>query len=473
MSFIADTQTKLDTAARKIERINPSAAKRLFRLSAAVGRAPNSMYDAWSANDIHQMVGAQAITEQMRAKDIPGQGLRFLEWVRNLLIFLPLVLTWYGISNAVSSYATFVNVVTSSPTADKTQLQLPFLYLWQQRFGGYLPDWLTLSRLAFYDFLLLFLLVLLTAIVNVRTHLRTSRKEQEAELLQEELTDALSDAALCLTRPRAAGGGVGGVDISPQLQQLQEEIEKDRLSREQTMQNARALIDPIAPLLQNMINEALHIRQSMDNLGQVQQRSMDSLSQVLQNLGGAAQQIVRDQQQMLGIVGQLLTEQKDTSLSVKQLVEDQKTWGQSIEKAVQEFTVIARGLNDLPAAIKLWTSQLEALVNQLGVEHQAQITVTQQTADAAANLRVVFDQVEEVANSLRSISKDFFDVMNMMQGFPDVVNASIGEVARQYNNAAASVAQGGTNLNYAARMLYDVANRLNGGSNGQPQPVNS
>ncbi len=471
MSFIADTQTKLDTVARKIQKINPSAANRLFRLSAAVGRAPNSMYDAWSLNDIHQMVGAQAITEQMRAKDIPNQGLRFLEWVRNLLIFLPLVLTWYGISNAVNSYYTFVTVVNSSPSADKTQIQLPFLYLWQQRFGGYLPGWLTLGNLAFYDFILLLLLVLLTAVVNVRTHLRTGRKEQEAELLQEELTDALSDAALCLTGPRAGQqGGVGGIDISPQLQQLQEEIEKDRQSREETMQHARALIDPIAPLLQSMINEAQYIRGSMDNLGQVQQRSMDNLSQVLQSLAGVAQQIVTDQQQLLITVGELLTEQKSNSLSVKQLVEDQRIWGQSILNAVQEFTTTSQGLNQMPAAVKLWTSQLEALVNQLGVEHKAQTTVTQQTADTAAHLKDAFDQVEEVATSLRSISKDFFDVMNMMQRFPDVVNASVDEVARQYNSAAASVAQGGNNLSYAAHVLYEAANRLNSGSNGQPHP---
>lgn len=468
MSFIADTQTKLDTVARKIQKINPSAANRLFRLSAAVGRAPNSMYDAWSLNDIHQMVGVQAITEQLRAKDIPSQGLRFLEWTRNLLIFLPLVLTWYGISNAVNSYYTFVTVVRNNPAADQAQIQLPFLYLWQQRFGGYLPGWLTLGNLAFYDFILLFLLVILTAIVNVRTHLRTSRKEQEAELLQEELTDALSDASLCLTRPRAGqGGGVGGVDISPQLQQLQEEIQKDRESRDATRQDFKTLIEPLAPLLQNMITRAQYIQGSMDNLAQVQQSSMNGLSQTLQGLSATAQQLVTNQEQLLTTVGELLTEQKNGTLSVKQMVEDQRIWGQAIMNAVQEFAKLSQGLNQMPAAIKQWTAQLEALVNQLSVEHQAQITVTEKTSDAAAHLKSAFDQVEKVAADLISISNDFFDLKNMMQGFPGFVNATIGEVARQYNTAAASVAQGGNNLNDAARILQEAANRLNGSSNGQ------
>src|SRR2546425_1370890 len=254
MSFIVDTQTKVDTVARKIQNINPSAANRLFRLSAAVGRAPNSMADAWAANNVQQMIDAHVIAEQMRANDIPGLGLRALEWVRNLLIFLPLVLTWYGISNAVSSYSTFINTITSNPHADKTQLQFPFLYLWQQGFGGYLPGWLVLSRLAFYDFIMLLLLVLLTGIVNIRSNLRTSRKEQEVELLQEELTDALADAALCLTNRRGSQQQAGGgVDIS---QQLLDQMEKERQHREQELVALKSFSDALAPIAQNMLNGA-------------------------------------------------------------------------------------------------------------------------------------------------------------------------------------------------------------------------
>lgn len=456
MSFIADTQSKLDKVARKIQNLNPSAANRLFQLSAAVGHAQNSMYDAWSANDIHQMVGAQAITEQMRAKDIPHLGLRILEWFRNLLIFLPLVVTWFGISSALNSYTTFVSVVNSDPKADKTQLQLPFIYLWQQGFGGRLPDWLVLSKLAFYDFILLLILVALTGIVNIRTHLRTSSKEQEAELLQEELTDALADAALCLTRPRAGQpGGVAGVDISPQLQQLQEEFEKDRLSREQGLTDFKTTFSPMIPILQNLLNGAPYLQQSIDNL-----------RQTLLNLDGPVQQIVNDQQQMLNTVGQLLHEQQTANQEVQQLVNNQRAWGQLIERAINELVRTTQGLNTMPAAINQWTGQLSTLINELSVEHQAQTIVTQQIAEAAAKLQVAFEQAQEAANNLGAMSTHFYDIMNMMKAFPDTVRSSLGQVTRDYNDAAARVAQGGYQLNNAASMLLNVVSRLN----GQPHP---
>ena len=111
MSFIAETQTKVDTVARKLQQINPSATDRLFKLSAAIGHASGSRYDSWARNDIHELIGVQAIIEQLRARDIPNRALRILEFIRNLLIFVPLAVTWYGISSTLNSYTTFVNSI--------------------------------------------------------------------------------------------------------------------------------------------------------------------------------------------------------------------------------------------------------------------------------------------------------------------------------------------------------------------------
>lgn len=451
MSFITDTQTKIDTIARKIQKVNPSAATRLFRLSGAVGNAPNSMPDAWAATNIQQMIDTHTIAAQMRAQDIPPWGLRVLEWIRNLLIFLPLVLTWYGISSAVNSYSTYVNSLSKS---DLPALP-PFLYLWQQGFGGYLPGWLTLSRLAFYDFVLLALLVFLTAVVNIRVHLRSSAKEQEVELLQEELTDALADAALCLTTRR----GQQPTNVADLSRQLLDELGKERqrlddlsTRREKELADLKSFTDALVPISQNMLNGATHIQQSTS-----------ALTQVLQGLTSPVQQLVNDQQQMLSTIAQVLQMQRETGENVRQLVADQKTWGQDLEQAIDELTLSTRSLNQLPATINQWTGQLGGLVNQLSVEHQAQTTVSQMTADVASGLQDALRNIHNASNELRSMANDFFTIMNMQKDFPNAVKASLNEVIRDYNNAAANVAQGGNNLAYAARMLFDAANRLNGG----------
>lgn len=385
-----------------------------------------------------------------------------LEWLRNLLIFLPLVLTWYGISQAVNSYSVFVNAITNDPHADKTQLTLPFLYLWQQGFGGHLPSWLVLSKLAFYDFVLLFLLVALTAIVNVRSHLRTSRKDQEAELLQEELTDALADAALCLTARRGQQP-MDAVDIAKQLLgELEKERQRlDALSkrREKELADLKDFTDALVSISQNMLNGAVHVEQSIVNL-----------TQVLQSLTAPIQQMGTDQRQLLTTIGQLLHLQSDTNQDVKQLVTDQKSWGQSLEDAIGEFTISTRSINQFSNKINQWSTQLEALVTQLSNEHKAQTTISQMTADAATGLQEALKVIHQASVELRSMAMDFYTVMNTQKAFPDAVKTSLNDVIRDYNNAAASVAQGGNNLAYAARILYEAANRLNGGGNGQVRP---
>ena len=475
MTFTSDTQGKLDTVAGKIQKTNKSAAERLFRLSAAVGRAPDSMANAWAATDVHYMIDARVIAEQMRAQDIPGLWLRFLEWVRNVLIFLPLVVTWYGVSRAMGSYSVYVNAIVNDPRADKTPLTLPFLYLWEQGFGGHLPGWLVLSQLAFYDFVLLALLFLLTGFVNIRSHLRTSRKEQEAELVQEELTDALADAALCLT-DRRGQQPMDAVDIAKQLlDELGKERQRlDALSsrREKELADLKGFTDALIPISRNMLEGAVHIKQSADNLTLAFQQSTNNLAQVFQNITPQIQQMATDQKQLLGTVGQLFQVQNGTYQEVKQLVEDQKNWGQALEDAVDEFTVSTRGINQFTGQINQWSNHLSGLVTQLTNEHQAQTTVSQMTADAARGLQEALKEIQQASNNLRSMAADFYSILNMQKAFPDVVKASLNDVIRDYNNAAANVAQGGSNLSYAAKILYDAAGRLNGGNgHGMGGPV--
>jgi len=444
VNIVNDTQVKLNTLADKIRRVNPSAAARLLRLSAAVRRDQGSMADAWAANDVHRMIDAHVIAEQWRARDIPPFWLRLLEWLRNLLIFVPLAMTWLGISMAVSSYSAFVNAINSNPHADKAQLQLPFLYLWQQGFGNRLPGWLVLGNLALYDFLLLCFLLLLTAIVNIRSHLRSSQKEEEAELLQEELTDALTDAALCLT-DRRGQQPMDAVDIA---KQLLDELAKERqrldalaLRREKELADLNGFTDALVPISQNMLNGAGYIQQATDQL-----------KQVLQDLTAPIQQMAAAQQQLLGDVGQLIQLQGETSRDVKQMMGDLSTWGTTMKDALDEFSTETRGLNQLPTAINQWSNQLTGLVTQLGNQYNAQATLSQMAASAGTNLQQALKEIGSASNELRSMANDFFTMMNSQK-----------DVLRDYNSAAASVAQGGNNLGYAAQRLYEVANRLNGG----------
>lgn len=448
MTFAQNTQLKLEHVASKIEHVNPTASARLMRLSSAIGRAPDSMPEAWAATNVQQMIDVHAVAAHWRAKDTPALFWRILDWVRNLLIFAPVALTWLGISKAVEAYSLYIAAAKSDPHIDSAHLaqivQTPFLYLWQQGFDGYLASAFTLSSLALTDFALLAAMLLLTGFVNFRTHLRSSQKEQEAEMIQEELSDALADAALCLTTTYSQQP----TNVADLSRKLLDELAKERqrlddlsTRREKELADLKSFTDALLPISQNMLNGASHIQQSSDNL-----------TNTLQNLTAPLRQLVSDIQGMLNSIAQAIQLQRETSESVKQLVSDQKSWGNDLEEAMDELSIATRSLNQLPASINQWTGQLSGLVNQLTVEHQAQTTVSQMTADASSGLQEALKAIHQTANEMRSMASDLFTIMNLQRDLPNAVRTSLADVV----NAANS-------LNYASQMLMNVSARLNGG----------
>src|SRR5713226_8317366 len=111
----------LGELADKIKDRDEKAASRLRALGEAVGGGSNA--DAWATTDIHQMIETDAIVERYKRQQKPDKIVVRLELARNTLIFGPLIVTWYGISQAVSAYHDLIG-------KDQGQANLPFLYLW-------------------------------------------------------------------------------------------------------------------------------------------------------------------------------------------------------------------------------------------------------------------------------------------------------------------------------------------------------
>src|SRR5207249_3436083 len=133
-------------------------------------------YEDWAATDIHRVINPRMIAEGIKSKATPGWMLRIFEWIRNGLVFIPLTLTWLAIWQAIPLYEDQVN-------RNKDLSQFPFLYLWQQGFGGKLNPFFLLSNVALFDAALLALIFLLTLFVTWRYSVTNAQREKDAELL--------------------------------------------------------------------------------------------------------------------------------------------------------------------------------------------------------------------------------------------------------------------------------------------------
>ncbi|MEO8746681.1 MAG: hypothetical protein ABI379_03360 [Rhodanobacter sp.] len=192
----AYVKIQLEALANDIEEKSgdTKAANRLRNLRDAVDGGNQA--DAWASADINKLINPEQIVEYYRNQPIADSVASTLEFVRNILIFLPLLVSWFGISQAVSKYGDFLG-------KNQDQLTQPFLYLWQTGFGNQLPFIFRLGFLAGLDAVLILLLVGVSVGHSFLADLGKQGRFKEAERLRSDLANALAGATLCLaTRNR-------------------------------------------------------------------------------------------------------------------------------------------------------------------------------------------------------------------------------------------------------------------------------
>lgn len=118
----------------------------------------------WAARDIESLLPTPQIPAIERLR-ILQQRLLFL---RNVIVFLPVTITWIAISEASSSFSTFI--------AENEAIVLNFLEFWQGGYGDLNPIW-KLSSIALIDFFILAIIILLTIGAQV-LRLRSERLAQ-------------------------------------------------------------------------------------------------------------------------------------------------------------------------------------------------------------------------------------------------------------------------------------------------------
>jgi hypothetical protein len=101
-----------------------------------------------------------------------------LEVIRNVLVFAPIAVTWFGLSIAASAYAQLL-------TARPDLISRPFLLLWQEGFNGTLP--LNFSTLAITDASLIGVLIVLSLALHIRSEVRDAQVRTKALIKESEI----------------------------------------------------------------------------------------------------------------------------------------------------------------------------------------------------------------------------------------------------------------------------------------------
>jgi methyl-accepting chemotaxis protein len=361
-----DIKQRLEYLAEEVEPASPSAAARLRNLSIAVQGGVNA--ETWANTNIFQVVEPDTIAEQIRTQGKKEKVIRTMEMLRNALVFVPIAITWIGIWLALDTYSIALN-------ANPQLADLSFLYLWQQGFEG--RTWLTLSRLALIDGVLLLLVFALTVLVLWYTN----RKEQDADEIRDEVADALADAALVLNSRRT--------------------------------QQTTSFVHQFDQMARGLVHELGQERKRVEELAARKEREVGDLSAFVQDFMRSTQSLLAAVQAVEQVPQQLGSVVNGLSASFQHLTEQQRDYQHTFTQATQQ---VATHLNQLTDVQRATGSSIQATGTNLqgvGVELKEMSADLRDAIHVANNLAMqnaqAISDMHATARNLASAQTQFRD----------------------------------------------------------------
>ncbi len=212
------TATEILYLAGDVESRDPGLAQLLRRLAEALRqRKPDEVRGYASVID------PRAIAELLIGGRSPIWAL--LEVARNVLVFAPIAVTWFGLSTASFTYGHLIG--------DRPDLiTQPFLLLWERGFEGRAV--LNFSTLAAIDAGLIGLLIVLSFIIHFRADVRDAATRAQVLLKESEIRGLLGHATSLAAMSISA-------DMSEDM--LNEMVAEERRIYERAMEREQRLAD--------------------------------------------------------------------------------------------------------------------------------------------------------------------------------------------------------------------------------------
>src|SRR5690606_4937369 len=224
---------QLDDIAGLLHDVDERSSRRLRDLATAL--TTESGRFRWSDVDLRRAFNTDRLSHAWAVHHEGGYApaaIEIADKIRNVLVLVPILLTWAALGEAANSYARFVE---QNPDERDT----PFLVLWQRGFDGD-TSWFspTFSAVALVDALIIAIIIILTLYAHGRREKQEDQIADSASQFQADFDNALAEATVLLATDRSSRPVqladsverlVDGFEVSSQnlLNQLQ--AEHDRL----------------------------------------------------------------------------------------------------------------------------------------------------------------------------------------------------------------------------------------------------
>ncbi len=234
-SSASNVAAEIQGIAGSLSEVDPRSSARLHDLGTAL--VSESGRQRWSDVDLRRAFNTDRLSHVYAVRREGGyapQRLEIADRVRNVLVLVPILLTWAALAEAARAYDRFI-------AANPDQSDVPFLLAWQRGFGGeasFLAP--SFSTVALIDAVVIIVMILLTFYTHGRREAQEDLIADSASTFQAEFDNVLAEATVILAgdrvnRPALLADSVerladrfdrGSQELLTQLQ-----VEHDRLER--------------------------------------------------------------------------------------------------------------------------------------------------------------------------------------------------------------------------------------------------
>lgn len=310
-------------------------AKRLEEVSQAI-LDPKNLYDIVHL-DLSQLVNPGSIEEQAIQHYLRNWNwIRYLELIRNVLILIPVAITWLGISQASEKY----NLLITADNIDPNVVEQPFLVLWEQGFPGVelqspLPyieiDKIigSFSRLALIDFLLLFSVIALALFVHWWRDIKIAKAQNRASHLRSRIEQILWQINITIARKQRES------NPSQIVLQLKEAFDSFQEQSKGFFENLKAEQERLENFTQLRVQE----------FNQLSVFSED-LNTSVKNLLAHGEDLHKIHQKAQENILQLANENRQASVNQNKLITALEDWGTITKDLIQQIHNASKNLKD-------------------------------------------------------------------------------------------------------------------------------
>lgn len=484
----AELANELSGMAASLSDVDPRSAGRLQELADAIG-AQDERRQRWADVDLRRAFNTEHLANAFAVRRKGGYApasIDYADKVRNVLVFLPIFLTWFALFEAARAYGRYID-------AHPDEIRQPFLLLWQRGFDGDTGILAaSFSTVAIIDAVLIALIIALTFYVHGRREAREDAINESAQRFQRELDNVLAEATVALAPDRGGRPAMLAASVNRLAERFEAnsqelltrlQVEHDRLEaisarREKEFADfgifasgMRAGAEETHRLLLDLRQVSTGLSQALEDLTSEvaasadQQRSLFTAVTSLERLVATGIQSDHGVTRQLSEAAQTLADAADKSLAGAEAAAQAGRIASEAVRGIAEISQnLVAGQTRVESALASETEANARLAEAL----RGGMTGVNASAKTLSDIQAALGQLRNEFSRIGDLSHEQTMALSRMMTEQNAISASLERVAREFAGARGR-GDAGEDFSGIVKRLDTIANHLSK-STGAPEP---